>query len=68
MRMNRIKEYRIDKRTLDFSSAGLANQEVTQVFIEKYYLMNAVELIDWDTDEIQTIICEKCGTVECETG
>jgi hypothetical protein len=31
-------------------------------------LMNALELIDWDSDRTQILICESCGTSGCGSG
>jgi hypothetical protein len=30
--------------------------------------MNALELIDWDDDKVQVLICNHCGTVGCSSG
>ena len=65
--------WKIDKpelRTaiLNFSSSGQAGREVSQLYSEDVQLINALELVDWDTEEQQFLICEACGYTGCKVG
>jgi hypothetical protein len=53
---------------LDFSSAGLGRRLVTRLLAGSVVFANAIELTDWDENDIQAIVCEDCGTVHCQPG
>lgn len=63
-----IKNPEIKKSVLDFTSSAQGHFEVSQIIYENSVLMNAVELMDFDDELIQLIICDHCGTVGCQSG
>ncbi|HEU4506777.1 MAG TPA: hypothetical protein VFR78_00970 [Pyrinomonadaceae bacterium] len=66
--MWKLDNLEIKPATLDFSSSGQAKREVSQLFSNGIELINALELVDWDPDHTQFLICEECGFVHCEPG
>ena len=54
--------------TFDFTSSEQGYREVTQLFSDGVQLINAIELIDWDSGDAQFLICSSCGTTGCEPG
>ena len=66
--MWRVENPTIVKSSLDFSSSGQGRVKVSQLHGDNLVLMNALELMDWDTDRTQLLICEDCGTESCEPG
>ena len=38
------------------------------MFADGVQLINAVELVNWDTDDTQVLICEACGFDRCKPG
>ena len=63
--MWQIKEFELKPATLDFSSSEQGKVQVTQLFSEGIQLINAIELVEWDTDS-QFLICEECGFTNCK--
>ena len=63
-----IKNPTIQKAKLDFTSSGQGFYEVSQLVSDGVILMNALELMEFDEDEVQVLICDRCGTTNCETG
>ena len=66
--MWRIENPELRSAKLDFTSSGYDWQEVTQLFVDGVQLINAVELVNWDTDDTQVLICEACGIDHCKPG
>jgi hypothetical protein len=66
--MWRVTNPTIKPTTFDFSSSGQANQQVSQLFAEDVMLINAIELVDWDMEQAQLMICKSCGMVGCKPG
>lgn len=66
--MWKLNSLEIKRATLDFSSSGQGKREVSQLFSDGIELINALELVDWDSDDTQFLICEECGYVHCEPG
>lgn len=63
-----IKNPEIRKSTLDFTGSGQGHFEVSQLVYENVVLINAIELMQFDTDSVQVIICDHCGNVQCKSG
>ncbi len=57
-------------KELDFSSVELPNAKVHSIHVDGELLCNAYELSEWesDSDRMQLIICDHCGTVHCQSG
>src|SRR6185503_8519131 len=53
---------------LDFKSSGQSWCDVTQLFADGVQIINAVELVSWDEDDTQFLICEQCGYFHCKRG
>ena len=66
--MWRIENPEITPSTLDFSSSGQGKRAVSQLFADGIKLINALELVDWDTEDSQFLICEACGLTNCKSG
>lgn len=66
--MWRIENPELRSGKLDFTSSGYDWQEVTQLFAGDVQLINAVELVNWDSDDTQVLICEACGFDHCKPG
>lgn len=66
--MWRIENPELRRATLDFTSSEQGYREVTQLFSNGIELINAVELVDWDSEDTQFLICEACGITNCEPG
>lgn len=66
--MWKIDNPKFEKITLNFSNLGQGNFQATRLVSDGVEIMNAIELIDWDDDEIQVSICDHCGTVKCSSG
>lgn len=63
-----IKNPIIQKSKLDFTSSRQGFYEVSQLVFDGIILMNALELMEFDGDEVQLLICDSCGTINCESG
>lgn len=63
-----IKNPSIQKAKVDFTSSGQGFREVSQLVFDEVVIMNALELMDFDEDRIQVLICDHCGTVNCQSG
>lgn len=63
-----VKNPEIKPATLDFSSSGQSQLLVSQLFSDGVKLINAVELVDWDSKDTQFLVCEACGMTHCESG
>ena len=66
--MWRIENPELRPATLDFTSSEQGYCEVTQLFSNGIELINAVELVEWDSEDTQFLICEACGITNCEPG
>jgi hypothetical protein len=60
-------------RDLDFTSAGLGRHPTTSIVADNTEIVNAIDLLDLDTDDpvsepVQVIVCELCGTPGCNSG
>jgi hypothetical protein len=63
-----IKSASIQKAELDFRSSGQKIFEVSQLVADGVVLMNAIELTDFTENDVQLLICDRCGTIGCESG
>ena len=63
-----IKNPVIQKAKLDFTSSGQGFYEVSQLVSDGIVLMNVLELMEFDEDEVQLLICDHCGTINCKSG
>jgi hypothetical protein len=66
--MWQIKNPEIRPATLDFSSSAQGKVQVSQLFSDGVGLINALELVDWDSEDTQFLICEACGYTHCKSG
>ena len=66
--MWQIKSPELKPSTLDFGSSGQGRILVHQLLSEGIELINALELVDWDSEDTQFLICEDCGYVHCKPG
>ena len=66
--MWKIESLEIKPAILDFSSSAQGKLEVSRLLSGDIELINALELVDWDSEDIQVLICEECGYVRCEPG
>ena len=66
--MWRIENPELRPGKLDFTSSGQGVREVTQLYVDEVQLINAVELVYWNTDDMQVLICEACGIDRCKSG
>lgn len=66
--MWRIEKPELRPVTLDFTSSGQGMRKVTQLIVGEVELFNGVELVDWDSDDTQVLICEACGFDHCKSG
>ena len=65
--MWQIKNIELKPSMLDFGSSGQGTSPVWQLFSEGIELINALELVDWDSEETQFLICEECGYTFCKS-
>ena len=63
-----IKDPIIQKASLNFTSSGQGFREVSQLVSDGVVVMNALELMDFDEDLTQVLICDHCGTPGCNSG
>ncbi len=56
------------KATLDFSSSGQGKKDTTELYLEDFKLSNAVDLVEYDSDSTQFMICSECGMTDCASG
>ena len=66
--MWKINSLEIKPAILDFSSSEQGKREVSRLLSDGIELINAIELVDWDSEDTQVLICEECGYVHCEPG
>lgn len=66
--MWRIENPELRKETLDLNSSDQGWRNVTQLFTGEIKLINALELVNWDDDDSQFLICEDCAIVHCKQG
>ena len=66
--MWQIKNPEITPSKLDFGSSGQDKRPVFQLFADGIQLINALELVDWDEEHSQFLICEGCGYTGCKSG
>jgi hypothetical protein len=57
-----------EKWSPDFSSSGQANPSWTRVMFREKMLINSLEWMDWTDNPVQLLLCEACGTIQCEYG
>ncbi len=65
--MWQIKNTELKPSTLDFGSSGQGAHPVWQLYSEGIELINALELVDWDPEQTQFLICEECGYTFCKS-
>jgi hypothetical protein len=65
--MWQIKNPQLKPSTLDFGSSGQGKHPVWQLFADGVELINALELVDWDSEETQFLVCEECGHMGCKS-
>ena len=63
-----IKSFELKSAMLDLGSSGQSKFVVSQLFSNDIKLVNALELIDWDSEDTQVLICEACGYTHCKSG
>lgn len=63
-----IKNPTIQKAKLDFTSSEQGFVEVSQLVTDNVVLMNALELMEFEEDRVQLLICDHCGIVHCKSG
>lgn len=66
--MWQIKNPELRPSALDFGSSGQGKRPVFQLFADGIKLINALELVDWDVEDSQFLICEACGFTNCKSG
>ncbi|HEY9501716.1 MAG TPA: hypothetical protein VIR01_08845, partial [Pyrinomonadaceae bacterium] len=66
--MWRIENPELRSAKLDFTSSEQGVREVTQLFVDEVQLINAIELVEWNEEEAQFLICEDCGFSHCKSG
>ena len=66
--MWQIRNPEIKPATLDFSSSEQGKLQVSQLFSVGIELINALELVDWDSEDTQLLVCEACGYTHCKSG
>jgi hypothetical protein len=66
--MWQLKNPEVRPATLDFSSSGQSRLQVSQLYVDGVEIINAIELVDWDHQKIQFLICEACGMTNCKSG
>ena len=66
--MWQINEFEIRPSKLDFRSSGQEKLPVTQLFVDDIQLINAIELVEWNEEHSQFLICEGCGMPGCKSG
>lgn len=66
--MWQIRNPQVKAITLDFSSSGQGMCQAHQLVADGVELINAIELVDWDSEDTQFLICEACGVVHCKPG
>lgn len=66
--MWRIRDPEIRPATLDLSSSGQGELRVSRLWSGGVELINALELVDWDSEDSQFLICEACGYTHCKPG
>ena len=66
--MWKINSLEIKPAVLDFNSSGQGKREVSRLLSDGIELINALELVEWESDDTQVLICEDCGYVHCEPG
>src|SRR5688572_2878995 len=63
-----VNNLEIKPATLDFSSSGKAKRQFSQLVSNGLQLINTIELVDWDWEDTQLLICEGCGMTHCKSG
>lgn len=66
--MWQIKNPEIKPATLDFSSSEQGKFQASQLFSDGVELINALELVEWDSEDTQVLVCESCGYTHCKSG
>lgn len=66
--MWQIKDPEITRSSLDFGLSGRDKFPVFQLFVEDIKLINALELVQWNEEHSQFLICEGCGYAGCKSG
>lgn len=66
--MWQIKNPEIISSNLDFGLSGRNKFPVFQLFVEGIKLINALELVEWNEEHSQFLICEGCGYAGCKSG
>lgn len=66
--MWQIDRIEIRRRQLDFTSSTGGRPHTKALFSDGTCLVNAVSFADLGDDPTQMIVCEACGTVQCQPG
>lgn len=66
--MWQIKNPQFKQTKLDFGASEQGECRVHRLVEEEIELINAVELVDWDPEETQFLICKGCGITQCKSG
>ena len=65
--MWQIKNPEVKPATLDFSSSGQGKLQVNQLFADGIELINALELVEWYSEDTQFLVCEACEQTQRST-
>lgn len=52
----------------DFSSSSQPNPTWTRLRLDGKVIANSVTGLDWDDNPRQAVVCDHCGTIQCESG
>lgn len=66
--MWQIKDPQVNAVTLDFTSSEQGIHQAHQLVADGVELINAIELVDWDAEVTQFLICPSCGYTHCKPG
>lgn len=66
--MWQIKDPQVKAVTLDFSSSEQGLRQAHQLVADGVELINAIELVEWDSEDTQFLICDACGITHCKPG
>ena len=54
--------------TLDFGSSGQGLHRDSTIIADGQEIVNAVRLVDFDTNPVQVVVCAECGITGCASG
>lgn len=62
-----VREYQIETRQLDFTSAGLGRDSTRVLSSDSVSIVNALKYFEFEANPAQALVCEHCGTPGCGT-